>query len=528
MKRKFSFLVVVAMLMTLFITPVHAVGPNLITNGDFENGKTDFTSEYTYLDPINTGSFTLGPEYMYTVGINPNLYHSSWASFGDHTSGIGKMMIVNGTYLNNVTQTVWSQDVTLQPTSPTDIVTSYDLFAGKTWLVGKVEVKTTNTQVCVKLVLNQATIDEHYLMTEVHIEIEDKLIDIPQSNGNPVPGKFDVNVALNPGQTVYEACFNNTLLTGSTYFIAAHAKVKRPEIGHEAPFCAVSSAATTDLLLGGDAVVAWGDPNPWDASMDENLNQFADWLWDAQYVTSAVADNGGLVDFVHNFNIIGTPTSATLKIAADNAFAYHINTGTETSANLAGGWRTQVALGNFDYPGVVIDPNTTGWHVVYSYDVLGNLHTGLNTLNVTGVNADWDTTDPMANPAAVIYKLCGTSYIVDHPARSESAWGGTTPFSGKNWAKYIEYTTTTPESFYRFTMFVRSTYPEAPAIIKVEVRGTEIGTAALTPDVNNWSKFEYDFQVPLGGSGIVKLTDFRLVASGDDFAIDDISLVRMP
>jgi hypothetical protein len=75
-----------------------AVGPsNLyadIVNGDFEAGHTGFSSDYTYVSPGLTNG--LWPEGTYTVDTNPVNNHSLWASFGDHTTGTGQMLIANG------------------------------------------------------------------------------------------------------------------------------------------------------------------------------------------------------------------------------------------------------------------------------------------------------------------------------------------------------------------------------------------------------------------------------------------------
>ena len=68
---------------------------NLIKNGDFEQGNgIGFTSQYGYVGAPGTDA--LWPEGLYAIGTSPKLYHSSWQDFGDHTSGSGKMMIVNG------------------------------------------------------------------------------------------------------------------------------------------------------------------------------------------------------------------------------------------------------------------------------------------------------------------------------------------------------------------------------------------------------------------------------------------------
>jgi hypothetical protein len=63
---------------------------NLVANGDFSGGVSGFTSDYSY-SPGNGV-----PPAVYDVGTNPNAIHPSWASFGDHTTGAGNMLIVNG------------------------------------------------------------------------------------------------------------------------------------------------------------------------------------------------------------------------------------------------------------------------------------------------------------------------------------------------------------------------------------------------------------------------------------------------
>jgi gliding motility-associated-like protein len=80
---------------------------NLIVNGDFEGGNFGFTSDYTY-SPTN-----LVPEGTYAVLPNPQAAHPGFAACGDHTSGGGNMMAVNGAGTPN--QNVWCQTVAIQP-----------------------------------------------------------------------------------------------------------------------------------------------------------------------------------------------------------------------------------------------------------------------------------------------------------------------------------------------------------------------------------------------------------------------------
>ena len=80
-----------------------AAAANLVPNGDFEAGTSGFTSGYTYVTP---GPSALIPEAAYTVDFNAATSHPSFAAFGDHTSGEGRFMIVNGSGVADVP--VWT------------------------------------------------------------------------------------------------------------------------------------------------------------------------------------------------------------------------------------------------------------------------------------------------------------------------------------------------------------------------------------------------------------------------------------
>lgn len=62
---------------------------NLVPNGDFEAGNTQFSSDYTYAT-FNT------VEGEYTVGTNPQAFNGNLLMIGDHTTGTGMMFIGNG------------------------------------------------------------------------------------------------------------------------------------------------------------------------------------------------------------------------------------------------------------------------------------------------------------------------------------------------------------------------------------------------------------------------------------------------
>lgn len=84
---------------------------NLILNGDFSLGVQNFTTEYT----LGTGG-PFGPlsnEGTYQVDSDPLNTHRNFASCGDHTSGAGRMLIVNGATVSN--EAIWCQTVAVNP-----------------------------------------------------------------------------------------------------------------------------------------------------------------------------------------------------------------------------------------------------------------------------------------------------------------------------------------------------------------------------------------------------------------------------
>ncbi|MBK8564298.1 MAG: gliding motility-associated C-terminal domain-containing protein [Saprospiraceae bacterium] len=83
---------------------------NIIVDGNFSGGGV-FVSDYI---PGTGGPWgLLSNEGEYAVGPNPQAFHTAFQPCGDHTSGGGNMMVVNGSTTPN--ENVWCQTVTVQP-----------------------------------------------------------------------------------------------------------------------------------------------------------------------------------------------------------------------------------------------------------------------------------------------------------------------------------------------------------------------------------------------------------------------------
>jgi len=76
-------------------------GSQPAVNGNFSAGNTGFTTQYVH----NPSS--IWNEGTYAVGTNPNAVHPNFGTWGDHTTGTGNYMIVNGSILPN--RTIWQQ-----------------------------------------------------------------------------------------------------------------------------------------------------------------------------------------------------------------------------------------------------------------------------------------------------------------------------------------------------------------------------------------------------------------------------------
>lgn len=87
------------------------VEPNLVLNGDFENGDINFTTDYI---PGTGGSWgLLSLEGQYAVSDSPSNVHNNFSFCDDHTPAGTNMLIVNGAGTPNTV--VWSQDISISP-----------------------------------------------------------------------------------------------------------------------------------------------------------------------------------------------------------------------------------------------------------------------------------------------------------------------------------------------------------------------------------------------------------------------------
>ena len=97
----------------VFLVCVPAQGSplgNLVTNGDFEAGLTGFSSDYAYVSPEGNNCWQPG---TYTVTTAASNCHTLWEGSGDHTTGAGNAMYINGR--TDKTSSVWLGEFAVTP-----------------------------------------------------------------------------------------------------------------------------------------------------------------------------------------------------------------------------------------------------------------------------------------------------------------------------------------------------------------------------------------------------------------------------
>jgi len=562
MKRIWAFFITTVMMMAMVALPVRAVEPNLVTNGDFEAGITGFTSDYDVLDPINTGDFSLYPEKLFTVSTDPRLYHNLWASFGDHTSSSGKMMIINGLPAESP-DTVWQQDVTIpardQVNDPIPVLvpaeSTFKLWAGQSNNVGDVYVKDDGENICVKFVLYPEKVAEGWIITETHVAVGDDLEDIPQKNGNPIPGQFPEGESNIRVTETGWYCIPKTGMT-FPYAVAAHAVVKKIQAAYhvDAP-CLVSGVGSDNVKLLAEDAVNPGYPvgytAPYQTTYTDGVPSVlafvhsawlpfgiegANWISSDYFAENPDYNTWRLFRRSFDIPLKATNITGTLMMNSDNAETAYVNgafVGDGSPAIVYG-----ASIKDVSPPSGI----EHGWNTVEGpFDL--TLTSGTNKLWIMTRNYAWSG-GSQANPTALTYKLCYSYDMPEVILKSDTAWGGEVDFPGKNWANYIIYSPETrleererlvdTPTNYTFSFWAANSHPDNPAVLAAYLNDTEIGEALHLdtiddlgdPMTGTWKQFSVILVDPNPGSYTIKIVDTYTEAWGDDFCIDDISLIK--
>lgn len=339
----------------------------------------------------------------------------------------------------------------------------YPLYAGQDILVGYIEVWDDGDTLFVNYVIDE----DDWFITETHVQASKDESSFPKNRaGNVAPGQFAFKTKHDPGvlEYLYEIPIGN--LEGEI-IIAAHAVVEMRECIEGDTGTDKYKSDETTMVTGGNvpdavypyaAVPANAGPhygeNTWINQTSSNTwDPAPTWIWESMPVQKPI--DGDIVWFEKTFEVIGTPTGGSLKIACDNGYAVWLNGKfVGKSATLpqfigADDDYSTAMLGDLKQPYV----HTSGWQTIGFYDLAPYLVEGTNILKIMGVNEYMysdDANDPngttLLNPGGLAF-----SFTVDWetedvcvPVKSETAWAATgigeNRFMEKgNWATFIKY-----------------------------------------------------------------------------------------
>ena len=318
-------------------------------------------------------------------------------------------------------------------------------------------------------------------LTETHLQVALTVDAVPQKNGNPIPGQFDLS--HNDACTTTDTYTINNFNVGAdnAVVIAAHAAVqstvtlfaggnfvsgstltgnvvnRRP--GNQVGFTAVNTPL----------VAAWEPPNntepsQWDIVINADpsgngawlLTAGADWVWESFRAADPI--QGTVIQANLTLNV-PVATSGTFRITCDNGYRVDLNGTTITNGGdgATAGLTTQLSTAFASNSGLATNTNLMqanvsahGWQTVEAYAV--NLLAGTNTFTLYAVNefqSPPDThpgfagfggigvglpgTDPVGtadtNPAGCIFGLAANP-VTGPGGGEETAWGAPNGFSG--------------------------------------------------------------------------------------------------
>jgi hypothetical protein len=117
----------------------------------------------------------------------------------------------------------------------------------------------------------------------------------------------------------------------------------------------------------------------------------------------------------------------------------------------------------------------------------------------------------------------------DHTFGDRRGWylvvNGSTSPAGSVWSQTVEVT---PGTEYRLGAWFASVYPTSPAWIEFRIDGIRVGDIfSLAAATGVWSEHSVSFSSQCRTSITVEIWDTSGLAQGNDYAVDDVSLIEV-
>ncbi|MES2431462.1 MAG: sugar-binding protein [Bacteroidota bacterium] len=511
---------------TTYTVSASILGPNLLSNPAFENGNVGFTTDYTY-----TTSSTFQSQ-SYSINANPENQNSFFTNCGDHTTGSGKMMVVDGA--TTATAKLWSQTVPVVPNS--NYIFTY-------WI---------------QTVSDDADGDGHPAGINTMINgtaIGD--IGISPTQGFPCGNWAKKTYTWNSGSatsaeiSMYDttttpggndfAIDDLTFSTGCSFSESVTVTVNQCIIP-----LGITASHLDETCAGADGSIT--------VNGEDGLAPYSYTINNGTFTTNNTFSNLSGGTYIISVMDAVTPTpnrkDTTIIVGAGAVITIRQDTsicpGASATLSVSGGsnysWTASPTDASLTTPTItnpVVSPAVTTVYTVTSGNPQsGNLltnpafengNTGFTSQYAftTGSTFNSQTYSIGTNPSSQnsFFTNCG-----DHTSGTSRMMivDGGTSATARLWSQTI---TVVPNNTYTFSYWIQTVSADGdgdghPAGIDTKINGSSIGDIGLSPTMGipcgNWVKRSYTWNSGSATSAEIVLYDTTTTANGNDFAIDDL------
>lgn len=520
----------IQILLCFVIFGTFSVNSQILTNGNFETGGSGvgfFVHDYTLINPL-TGTSNPG---FYARTTNPTLMNSNYISGGDHTTGSGNMLVVDGSTLSNrfiwttsdtggaiggftigstYTFSYWIKSVSNDVTSVESTRANIGLTFVNTsnvsptalnnlaplpsqgWQQVSYSFVATANNVLIRLrTINNGAIGNDFALDDFSITEGGLPFVGSYSSLNPAcpsstNGSITVNLSggsLPYGTYTLSGTANQTNTTGiftglteGTYSISVS-----DASGQVYTQSNIVLVAPNNLILSNPITICEGESTPLNVSGGNGS-----YTW-----TANPADDS-----------ITNPNSATQNVSPSVTTTYTVTSGVASSTtNLV--FNGNFSLGNTGFTteyNQIADPNPFG--VQSSYDIVTNPNAWFTAFasfgDHTSGTGNLMVFDGSTDPTGTIKAWCSGTAIAVLPNKS-----------------------------YTFSYYVASAAPQNPAKLEVLINGVSLAPPVTAPSTTGvWTLVSHVWNSGANTTADICIYDREFADFGNDFALDDISLVE--
>lgn len=302
------------------------------------------------------------------------------------------------------------------------------LYAGQNLQVGEVQVWDDDGFIYVKFKLDDGS---DWCLTETHLHVASSMGEVPQKNGNPIPGQFDYSMEH---ECISEYTYAVNYLDlgiecGAAVVIAAHAVVQTPLGDCMETVWQIGDVEvvneTTNWLENYADEFNWGDPaGPVTAGPSLAVEE-------PPFTTPFIVGTTPTEEFPYNSNY-NRGYATNIDVQWEGALPYGGLLTVSWSPGISAQEMKVLSDGGIDEVFTATGTPVTGqgffldkYPLVEDYADVAALPQGVHTINFQHTKGDGTFWDWIR-----LEKPC---------IQEETAWGGTEEFPGNNWATYFVY-----------------------------------------------------------------------------------------